>query len=67
MTESVPRAAHPGRPERPEFLTIPEAAAELRISVPTVRNWIAQGVLPSVRPGRKHLIPASEVDRKLGR
>lgn len=62
MTNSTRRKA-----AAPEHLTIPEAAAALRVSVPTVRNWIAQGTLPSVRPGRKHLIPTTAVDRLLGR
>ena len=50
-------------------LTIPEAAAALRVSVPTIRNWIAQGTLRSVRPAhaRRHLIERAEVDRLLGR
>lgn len=50
-------------------LTIPEAALALRVSVPTIRSWIAQGTLTSVRPphARRHLIERSEVARLLGR
>jgi excisionase family DNA binding protein len=50
-------------------LTIPEAAQALRVSVPTIRSWIAQGTLTSVRPphARRHLIERSEVARLLGR
>lgn len=48
-------------------LTIPEAALALRVSVPTIRTWIAQGRLMSVQPGRRHLIERSEIARLLGR
>lgn len=62
MTNSA--AAHAAT-TAPEYLTIPEAAAQLRIAVPTLRTWIAQGTINSVRPGRRHLIAQADVDRLL--
>lgn len=34
-----------------EYLTVREAAELLRVSVPTVRRWIASGSLPATRRG----------------
>lgn len=61
MTKRPPAAA--AEPEAP--YTVPEAAALLRISTTTLRNWIAQGVLVAIRPGRNWLIPRREVERLL--
>ncbi len=33
----------------PEFLTLPEVAARLRVNIEFVRNLVANGCLPSVR------------------
>jgi molybdopterin-binding protein len=45
-----------------------EAAAQLRISFPTIKQWIYAGKIRSVRtPGGHHRIPQSEVDRFLFR
>jgi excisionase family DNA binding protein len=52
------------REERPP-LTVPEAAAELRVSPVTLRRWIAQGLVLAVRPAKAYLVPAVEVDRLL--
>lgn len=49
----------------PEVLTVPEFATALRVSAPTVRNWIANGTIVSVGAGRQHRIPRSELDRLL--
>ena len=40
-----------------EFLTIPEVAEVLRISRNLVYQLVAEGVLPSVRLGRRRLVP----------
>ena len=38
------------------LLTVPEVAARLQVSVPTVRRWISVGHLPHVKlsPGRRN-------------
>jgi excisionase family DNA binding protein len=38
-----------------EYLTVREAAELLRVSVPTIRRWIASGRLPADRPGVRSL------------
>ena len=53
------------RTTTPEFLTLPEAADQLRVQVRTLRGWIAQGELLAARPGKAYLIPRSEVERLL--
>jgi excisionase family DNA binding protein len=45
--------------------TVKEAAAELNVSVSTVRAWVAQRRLGCVRLGRAVRIPASEIERLL--
>lgn len=35
----------------PPILTLPEVADRLQVSVSTVRNWVAEGRLPSMRVG----------------
>jgi molybdopterin-binding protein len=45
-----------------------EAALELRISFPTIKQWIYAGKIRSVKtPGGHHRIPQSEIDRLLFR
>ena len=45
-----------------------EAAVELRISYPTIKQWIYRKKILSIRtPGGHHRIPQSEVDRLLFR
>jgi len=51
-----------------ELLRPREAALELRVSFPTLKQWIYHGKIRSVRtPGGHHRIPQSEVDRYLYR
>ena len=51
-----------------EFLKPREAALELRISFPTIKQWIYKRKIRSVRTaGGHHRIPQSEVDRLLFR
>jgi molybdopterin-binding protein len=53
---------------RGELLRPREAALELRVSFPTLKQWIYHGKIRSVRtPGGHHRIPQSEVDRFLFR
>ena len=61
------------QPQRPkaiseELLKPREAALELRISFPTIKQWIYKRKIRSVRTaGGHHRIPQSEVDRFLFR
>jgi len=51
-----------------ELLRPREAALELRVSFPTLKQWIYHGKIRSVRtPGGHHRIPQGEVDRFLFR
>lgn len=67
MTEtSTARTAAPVASDpAADLLTVAEFAAQLRVSAPTIRNWIAQGTLVSIQAGRAHRIPRSELDRLL--
>jgi len=50
------------------LLTPREAALQLRISFPTIKQWIYKKKIRSVRtPGGHHRIPRTEVDRLLFR
>jgi molybdopterin-binding protein len=50
------------------MLTPREAALQLRISFPTIKQWIYRKKIRSVRtPGGHHRIPRAEVDRLLFR
>jgi excisionase family DNA binding protein len=46
----------------PALLLLEEVARELRVSVSTVRHWIAVGKLPSVRPGRRRMVRRLELE-----
>jgi molybdopterin-binding protein len=51
-----------------EFLTPREAAFQLKISFPTIKQWIyARKIRSTKTPGGHHRIPQSEVDRLLFR
>jgi molybdopterin-binding protein len=54
--------------KREALLKLPEAALELRISFPTIKQWIYKHKIRSVKTvGGHHRIPQSEVDRLLYR
>ncbi len=55
--------------QRPHDLLTPrEAALQLRISFPTIKQWIYARKIRSVKtPGGHHRVPQSEVDRLLYR
>lgn len=50
-----------------DWLLVPEAAAYARTSIDTVRTWIAKGMLPSSRPGRRRLVRKDDLDAFLQR
>ena len=47
--------------------TVSEAAAELSVSISTIRAWIGQRRIGFVRLGRAVRIPANEIERFLER
>jgi molybdopterin-binding protein len=50
-----------------ELLKPDEAAEALRVSYPTLKQWIYRGKIRSVRtPGGHHRIPRSEIERLVG-
>ena len=51
-----------------EMLRLPDAALQLGISFPTIKQWIYKKRIRSIRtPGGHHRIPLSEVDKLLFR
>src|SRR5215831_14396698 len=55
-------------PDFESVLTPREAALQLRISFPTIKQWIYAHKIRSVKtPGGHHRIPQSEIDRLLFR
>jgi excisionase family DNA binding protein len=44
------------------YLLLEEIAEETRTPLSTVRHWVAQGKLPSVRPGRRRLVRRVDLD-----
>src|SRR5438270_4571147 len=56
------------RKDTEPLLRLREAALQLRISFPTIKQWIYAGKIRSTQtPGGHHRIPQSEVDRFLFR
>ncbi|MBI4470627.1 MAG: helix-turn-helix transcriptional regulator [Acidobacteria bacterium] len=50
-----------------EMIRLKDAANQLSVSYPTLKQWIYKGKIRSVRtPGGHHRIPRSEVDRLTG-
>lgn len=45
-----------------EFLLLSEAAETARVSLSTIRHWVATGQLKSSRPGRRRLIRRTDFD-----
>lgn len=51
-----------------KLLKLPEAALELRISLPTIKQWIYKRKINSIRTaGGHHRIPQNEIDKFLFR
>jgi excisionase family DNA binding protein len=72
LTEVAVTMAHMSAPDRPSlYLTIAEAALELRCSAPTIRRRIASGELPAVKLGSAAnagiRIPRAALDRWLSK
>jgi len=66
----MPRKPRPPRrkPVREQLLKPREAALELRIAFPTIKQWIYRRKIRSIRTaGGHHRIPQSEIDRLLFR
>src|ERR1700756_4224680 len=66
----MPKKPQPQRGEavNEELLKLREAALELRISFPTIKQWIYKKKIRSIQTaGGHHRIPQSELDRLLFR
>jgi len=62
------RRSQSSKPATEELLKPREAAVELRISFPTIKQWIYRKKIRSIRTaGGHHRIPQSEIDRLLFR
>jgi molybdopterin-binding protein len=70
ISATVKRLKNPRAPKRKvqEVLKLRDAALELQVSFPTIKQWIYKRKLRSIRTaGGHHRIPRSEVDRLLFR
>ena len=66
----MPKPSKARRPQEKEddLLKLREAALELRVSFPTIKQWIYKRKIRSVKTaGGHHRIPQSEIDRLLFR
>ncbi|MFU8841679.1 MAG: helix-turn-helix domain-containing protein [Nitriliruptoraceae bacterium] len=61
-----PTAALTGQPPRPATMTIPEAARLLGISRSAAYRAVARGEIPTIRIGRRLLVPTAKLYRLLG-
>lgn len=52
---------------RGDLLLVEEVAEIARVSVETVRYWIKQHKLPSIRPGRRRMIRREQLEVFLGK
>jgi excisionase family DNA binding protein len=48
-----------------EVMTMPEAAAYLKIHLATLKRWIREGVIPLAKIGRRVLVRKQAVDEAL--
>ncbi len=48
------------------FLTINETSTLLNVSPVTLRRWIKEGMIPTQRIGKKHIIKRADIDAVLG-
>jgi molybdopterin-binding protein len=65
---TIRKASNPLSEKYEKLLKLDEAASELRISYPTIKQWIYKRKIKSVKTaGGHHRIPQSEVDRLLYR
>ena len=51
----------------PQLRTVEQAAADMCVSVHTIRAWIARRKIGSVRLGRAVRVPVSEIERLVER
>jgi len=45
-----------------KYLTVEEAAAQLRVAVDTMRRYLRERRLPCARIGKRYLVPAGAID-----
>ena len=59
----MPKAGKSGR-KNDELLKLRDAALQLGVSFPTIKQWIYRGKLKTAKtPGGHHRVPESEIDR----
>ena len=56
-----PYLSLPSEPER-ETLDLPELAARLGVSRSSIYRWADAGIIPTIRLGRRRLVPRAVVD-----
>ena len=52
-------------PQEPEFLTAPELAVKLNVSLKSVINWTQARRLPVIKMGRINRYPRIEIEKRL--
>jgi len=57
--------AHAPDESEARFLTVPEVAAELRLTQQATRGLIRRGDLPGVRLGKAYRVPRADLERRL--
>ena len=65
--EETPRRARVSAGACAQLRTVEQAAADLCVSVHTIRAWIAKRKIGSVRLGRAVRVPATEIARLVER
>lgn len=55
------------RVPRDELLTVQQCASRCKVQPPTIREWVAKGLLPSVRAGRGLRVRALDLENFLQR
>ena len=53
------------RSQEPDFLTAPELAAKLNVSLKSVINWTQARRLPVIKMGRVNRYPRIEIEKRL--
>jgi excisionase family DNA binding protein len=66
MSTTAPLTTQPPQPPHPATMTIPEAAKLLGISRSAAYRAVARGEIPTIRIGRRLLVPTAKLYQLLG-